>query len=108
MRPAPIPVVLADGTQHASVSAAARALGCSRTRVDAFIRAGKAPTPMVNVSKLARMNGIGACAAHWRIRNGWSVEDATTKPLRAASRAGAPALERAARILDAWAAKRAA
>lgn len=101
MRPTPIMVTLADGTECASVSAAARALGCSRTRVDAFIRAGKAPTPMVNVSKLARMNGIGACAAHWRIRNGWSVEDATTRPLFSSYAA-------CARILDAWAAKRAA
>lgn len=108
MKPAPIPVTLADGTQHASVASAARALGCSRPRVDRLIRAGKAPSPMVNVSKLARANGINACAAHWRIRHGWSIEDATTKPLRPRSEDGAPALERAARILDAWAARRAA
>lgn len=101
MRPAPIPVTLADGTQHASLESAARALGCSRMRVRRLIRAGKAPAPMVNVSKLARVNGIPSRTAHWRIKNGWSVEDATTRPLFSSYAA-------CARILDAWAAKRAA
>lgn len=102
MRPAPIPVTLADGTQHASIGAAARALGCSRMRVRRLMHAGTAPAPMVNVAKLALANGILPRTAHWRIKNGWSVKDATTKPLYSS----VSSVSACARILDRWFARR--
>ncbi len=95
MRPAPIPVMLADGTRCESIDAAAKALKCSRPRVRRLMDAGAELAPMVNIAALARANGISSRTAHWRIKNGWTVKDATTKPLFSSYSA-------CARILDRW------
>lgn len=99
-----ISVTTADGTTYPTAIAAAKALGCSRSRVLRMVAAGKTVAPRVNVTAMARELGVNPHTVHHRMHRGDTLEQA----LESAVRVSRDRVRRAERIMDEWAARRAA
>jgi transposase-like protein len=92
------------GTVYRTATEAAKVLGCSRSRVTRMVAAGKVLAPQVNVTAMARELGANPHTVHHRMHRGDTLEQALANGVRVSR----DRVRRAERIMDEWAARRAA